>query len=163
MSCVSKIKESMVTMTQQIKNFSKELEIIENQMGILELRRCKKWDDNLARGTQYYIEASVRIRALMCWQRCWKRMGVTEKKISCCAGGKLCWFQFFLMFGPLSSSACRPVETPQKDVFVEGICLPAGLGLQFLKGFPFLINPANCMIKEIVFVFTRFIYWGIIL
>lgn len=75
----------------------------------------------------------------------------------------LCWretllISVFLMFGPLSSSACRPVETPQKDVFVEGICLPAGLGLQFLKGFPFLINPANCMIKEIVFVFTRFIY-----
>lgn len=68
---VSKIKEGVVTMTQQIEHLNKELEILENLMEILELKRCRKWNDNLTRGTQYHSQASMRIWELMCWQRWW--------------------------------------------------------------------------------------------
>lgn len=159
---VSKIKEGVVTITQQIEHLNKELEIIENLMEILGLKRCRKWNDNLTRGTQYHSQASMRIWELMCWQRCWTRVEAT-KRVNCYVKGKLCWLQFSSCLALCSSGACRPVETPRKDVFVEGIHLPAELGLQFLKGFLLLINPANIsiMIKDSVFVFTRFIYWGI--
>lgn len=62
---------------------------------------------------------------------------------SICGERNLSWLHFsWCLLNLCDSGTPSPVEAPQKDVFVEDSQLFAEFGLQVLKDFPFLSNPA---------------------